>query len=144
MVELWDEFMTFHAEIDGIFSTTPEASRVFSEHLLTKIPDENSVAVLAECDARIVGYCIASIREKPPVFVHRRHGLISDLAVEGSFRRQGVGQALFSHVREWFQNRSIDRLELRTVSANATSNAFWNEMGFRTFAEEKFCDFSKT
>ena len=127
-------------------STSRGASAVFTAHVLDKLKDPDSLGLVAEMGAEgrsrkkraIVGYCLAQLRDKPPVFVHRRHGLISDLAVVDSHRRKRIGEGLFQDAREWMKEKGVERIEVRTVSANPASNAFWGKMGFATFAEEKF------
>jgi ribosomal protein S18 acetylase RimI-like enzyme len=138
VIALWNEFMQFHSDIDSIFCVNSEAPDFFREHLEKKLEDSLSLNILAEDEGSILGYCLARIADKPPVFIHRKHGYISDLAVRHDQRKQGIGELLFTEAKAWLLAQGADRIELRTVSANTVSNAFWRKMGFITFAEEKF------
>ncbi len=138
VLPLWEEMMAFHAAVDPAFAIVPDAASIFSGHLSGMLKNPDFQGLLAESDGNAVGYCLARVAEKPPVFVRRRHGLISDLAVRKICRNSGVGETLFLRAKEWLAEKQVERIELRLLSSNGVSSAFWNKMGFKTFAEERF------
>ena len=138
VLALWNELVQAHAEIDPIFHLVSTAESIFEGYLVNRLNDSMSFGILAANGSDIAGYCLASIREKPPIFAVREHGYITDLAVTPPHRRKGIGESLFLCARQWIASKGIHRIELRTISRNPSSNAFWKKMGFTTYAEDRY------
>ncbi len=138
ILNLWVEFMQFHADLDPHFSLSPDALKSSEAHLRNRINSEESAVFVTEQEKNILGYCIACVCNKPPVFIDRMYGHISDIAVSGAHRGKGIGEKLFSEAREWLKFRGIQRIEVRTITVNDVSNSFWKKLGFQNFAEEKY------
>jgi ribosomal protein S18 acetylase RimI-like enzyme len=129
--ELWKEFIDYHKSFDRFFSRTSEGHERFGEFVLERIKDENWLVLVAECDDRIVGHCLVTIQEHPPVFEKTRYGYIQDIAVTESYRRKSIGTTLFEKSVSWLHERGISRIELDVAATNPTSQKFWRKMNFR-------------
>ena len=57
-------------------------------------------------------------------------GTINHIAVEASYRSQGIGQLLLAHVLESFRNAGIRRVFLFVLRNQPTALRFWNAAGF--------------
>jgi ribosomal protein S18 acetylase RimI-like enzyme len=143
VLPLWRELMEFHSTFDFRFQVTSDAVSQGDSYFRAELITPTSLLAVADCDSRIVGYCLASCRQQPKVFEHRAYGFISEFHVLPSFRRQGIGSRLFAYARQWFGERSISRIELVTINANDGSNAFWQRMGCRSYAERRFLNLSE-
>jgi ribosomal protein S18 acetylase RimI-like enzyme len=60
-------------------------------------------------------------------------GYVSDLYVEPSRRREGIGRALLESVRLWFGERQIAELHLQVYVRNEKGLGFWKSQGFEAF-----------
>jgi len=100
---------------------------------LERIRDENWLVLVAVIDQQIVGYCLATIQEYPPVYIDTRYGYIQDIAVTEKYRRDGFGARLFGKALEWLTERGISRVQLDAAANNPISRGFWMKMGFRDF-----------
>ncbi|MFG0249998.1 MAG: GNAT family N-acetyltransferase [Phycisphaeraceae bacterium JB051] len=130
--------MAYHAEHDPYFAITDNSDQYFVQHLQTHISSRQAKVYVAVIDRQIVGYIMAKIEQRPPIFVHRRFGMISDLAVSADVRRQGIGRLLTEHVLTWFKSRKIDRAELILLAANPLSTRFWEAMDFKLYCARLF------
>ncbi|MFP4395042.1 MAG: N-acetyltransferase family protein [Anaerolineales bacterium] len=136
ILELWKELMDFHSARDSHFVRAEDGHEQYGEFISECIDDRQACVWVAEQKraGKLVAHCLAMIAEYPPVFVHRRYGMIYDLAVTASCRRRGIGQALVDKVIAWFAKRDIHRIEVQFTTTNEVSNAFWVEKtGFQPF-----------
>lgn len=135
MVELWKEMMDFHKERDQIFTRTATGHEGWTEFITDHMSKEDSCVLVAECDGRIVGHCLAFITEGPPVITTKRYGLFQELAITANHRRCGVGEELVKEMLKWFRDRDIERIEVKVSVHNELSMAFWRKMGFSPYVE---------
>jgi ribosomal protein S18 acetylase RimI-like enzyme len=133
IIELWKELMDFHKIRDQHFSRSSDGHKKFMEFISGHIASETSKVLVADYNDSIVGYCLASISNNPPVFVIKEYGSIFDLAVTESHRRTGIGEKLCQEIQKWFKERKIQRIELRVAVTNEVSTSFWRKMGYRPY-----------
>lgn len=89
---------------------------------------------IVELDGRPIGFGLIYLM--PPVpgqgtgaFVHwayLRHG----------YRGQGVGRHLLEHLYAWARAQNATRVELQYIEGNRGAEAFWNRLGFRSYARK--------
>jgi ribosomal protein S18 acetylase RimI-like enzyme len=143
IVTLWNELMAFHIKLDSSFEVCEDAEQKFREFLKGNIESSNKsvvfvAEVLHESEKKIVGYLMAFQGTNPPVFKIQHFGEISDICVTSSYRRNGIGKALYLHVKEWFFKRGYERLELQAAVRNTVSIPFWKSMGFTPILEKMY------
>ena len=125
--------MEFHRQRDERFSFYPAAIREFEQHVLSTFRSRDAVIVVAETRGVVVAYILGEMHSRQPLYPTGKDGFISDLAVESSHRRMGIGTALVQRMREWFSRKGATAIELFIAEANPTSVAFWESLGFRGF-----------
>jgi GNAT superfamily N-acetyltransferase len=140
MVELWKEMMDFHKELDQVFTRTATGHQDWIKFIAGHISKETSSVLVAECNGRIVGFCLAFISDNPPVLTTKRYGLFQDLAITADYRRCGIGESLFAETLKWFQGHGIKRMEVRVSVHNELSTAFWRKMGFKPYIETLYLE----
>jgi len=102
----------------------PTAGR---ERLLATIAGDDSIALLADADGRVVGICTAYLD-----LLSVRYGLrcwIEDLAVDPDFRSGGVGARLLGRAREWAVEHGASHLELDSGEARTDAHRFYDREG---------------
>ena len=116
MLMLWREMMDFHARWEPRFRPlpSPAGERAWERHLNTEDvwASEDWCVFVAETDGRLVGHIMGVMRDAIPVLEPERYGYVTDMVVDPSARRSGVGQALFD---------ALNRLGAR-VSSEAGNN----------------------
>ena len=96
-----------------------------------------STCFVAEEEGRIVGAVLAGH--------DGRRGYISHTAVDGAFRRRGIGGQLVAHTMAALEQEGITKVNLVVFSRNETGNAFWESMGFTvrtdlTYRDRRICE----
>lgn len=141
VIELWKELMDFHRDFDPLFTRSPEGASNFQKFILENMnSDDSRMFVAEEQDGKLVGYLKADVAKYPPVFEKAKYGLIADIAVTASRRRDGIGKILVDTAAKWFLKKGISRMEMRLVNANPVSTAFWAKMGFKPYISTLFRD----
>jgi ribosomal protein S18 acetylase RimI-like enzyme len=138
VVELWSELALLHADIDACFAIAPDAREGFRTFLQEHLSSEQSMVWVAESSGSTVGYCLATVAERPPVLADRKYGSIFDVAVTHTHRRLGIGRALVERTEQWFAERGIHRAELRVAVGNDLADRFWAALGYRPYIETRY------
>ena len=89
----------------------------------------DSVALIAEHDARAIGYITGHI-ENDPRRVLRRKGVIEDWFVEQGERGQGVGAELAETLISIFRESGCEVVESATWATNEGARAVHSRLGF--------------
>jgi GNAT superfamily N-acetyltransferase len=138
ILELWKELMDFHRPFDALFTRSEDGEASMATHLEQIIDAEDSLVLVAVEAAGVIGYTMAKVASYPPVFVKRRHGLISDMAVSRAHRRRGCGEMMLEVTLEWFRQKGLDRVELRVAAKNGVAYSFWRKQGFADYVHELY------
>jgi len=138
ILNLFRQFVKFHSERDSCFIKISNHGEFFAEWIKTNMLKDTSTVFVADDEGKIIGYCIAQVLEKPPVYKKPVYGYIDNICVDELYQRKGVGEGLFNAANEWFKSRGIERIELFAALTNERSTAFWRKMGLRPFMEQLY------
>ena len=123
--------MQFHSDMDPIFQISLQAARVFRKFAAKCVRNRGVLMLVAEEDGGIIAFCNTTIEMNPPVFPPGRYGMISDLVVDGRYRRRGIGAQLVEAVKLWLLKQGITSLRVRAASVNPVAMSFWRSRGFK-------------
>lgn len=130
IIPLWIEGMAVHAPIDPRFPLADDAAQKFARYLDEIMGDRDTLLFVADAGPHLAGYCLAGIRQHPPIFTKRTYGYINDLTVASAYRRKGIGSALFDATAAAIRARGVHDLEVSFVADNEMSSSFWRKLGF--------------
>lgn len=133
IVDLWVEFVDFHAEREPFFTRVPDADRLYSAHLSANINNPNWLVLVVELDDALVGFGNVILTSYPDFLGGQRYGYVDDVAVTASQRGKGIGQALYQHMETWLHEHGVHRAELSVIAGNALGHNFWKKQGFEPF-----------
>lgn len=136
IIELWKEFMDFHAELDPAFARSESGHIDFYEYAKKQLADKDRNILVAELNGSLVGYCTSEIKKLPAVFKDRNYGYIEDIAVNSNHRNRGIGKQLFDATFQWFLHKNISRMELNVLAGNVNTEKFWEGLGFKIFTKK--------
>src|SRR5262245_17515247 len=89
------------------------------------------IAFLAEVDGRVVG--MVCLRLLLTICDPTPYAELTELFVEASARRLGVGRALVAHVEAQARARGARELVLMTAWRNTDAHAFYHALGYRNY-----------
>jgi ribosomal protein S18 acetylase RimI-like enzyme len=134
---IFGEFVRYHQQCDIVFEKIASANEMWGDYVYrSHTQDENCRFLVAELDGHIIGYCLGRIAQKPPIYQAKMIGEIGNIAVKEGYKRQGIGGKLFTTIREWFIEHSVDHIEIEAATANPQSVGFWEKMGGRAFIKK--------
>jgi len=128
---LWVELMAYHRALDPRFVVAADGEQKYIRHVHEMMRSRDARVIVAEAIAtgEIVAYILGEIQVRPPMALPGVYGFVSDIYVQDDWRRHGVGQALFEHLKLWFVSRRASAIELYIADSNPAAGAFWRAMG---------------
>ncbi len=90
---------------------------------------ENSVVLVAEDDAEVVGMAYGEVRI-PSRFSDDRAFELSGVVVRGGYRGRGVGRELVKEAARFAASIGVEWIELKTFAPNQGAMEFWEDLGF--------------
>jgi GNAT superfamily N-acetyltransferase len=140
IVELWQEFMDFHKDLDPRFPLRPEAPASYEKYLREQMQSPEWLILVAVDGGAVIGLTTAQIAKYPPIFQRETYGIISEMAVRGNRRRKGIGERLLTRAFEWFRSREVGRVELSVAARNPVGYPFWRKHGFKDYTHRLYRD----
>ena len=92
------------------------------------LENENILAFLAQERSEVLGCCFVSLLEHPGA-VPCKTAYIDLLVVDQDHRRQGIGRAMFRHVRQCAHKHGAERVELMVWNYNSAAIRAYQSYG---------------
>jgi ribosomal protein S18 acetylase RimI-like enzyme len=140
IADLWKDLMDFHGERDPWLSRSESGHELYKEHIKGLLNEPDILILVAQVENEVVGYCSAEICERSAAFKLRSYALITAIAVNSRWRRQGIAAKLAQEIVCMLYNRGIERVEVSVSTRNEASTAFWQAMGFIPCTQKLYLD----
>jgi len=132
--QLWVESMELHEELDplifGFISDKIEDGKKF---IIAQFRKKSSILLVAEKEAKVVGYLLGEIRERLPFQRLQKTGYIWDIVVTDCERDKGIGSLLLEKAFEFFKHRGLATAMLNVSEKNTGALRFYEKHGFETY-----------
>jgi ribosomal protein S18 acetylase RimI-like enzyme len=140
IVEVWKELMDFHRDIDPHWTRSENGHTNWENFLREMMKSEDAQVLVAVDKGHVVGYSISEIGKYQPIIQRETRGVINDMAVISDYRRKGIGEEMLSRIRQWFDSRNIDRIELSVAARNQIGYSFWKKHGFQDYMHRLYLE----
>jgi ribosomal protein S18 acetylase RimI-like enzyme len=140
VIELWKDFMDFHADVDPFYTRNAKAHIGYKKHLMKSVGLRTKQLFLALDGKQVVGYIYVEIAKHAPVFVDKYYGYICDMYTQPAYRRQGLGKLMYNAAIEWCKKKGMTHIELGVATKNRVANSFWRKMGFTERMRRMYLD----
>ena len=140
IVEVWQEFMNFHKELDPRFLMRKDAPPNWEKHLRELMKSGDNQVLVAMDNDHVIGYSISQINRYAPLWERETYGSISDMALKANYRRKGIGEQMLDKIYEWFDARNIKIIELSVAARNQVGYSFWRKHGFQDYMHCLYLD----
>ena len=117
------ELARLNAAFNGLYEAPEALARRMGD------PRQVEVALLALLDDRTVGF--AGLRLIPSLFACTMYAELTELFVEPSARRHGVGRALVQHAERLAREAGAESMYLLAGLSNTAGQAFYHALGYR-------------
>lgn len=130
LVSLWMGLITYHDQYEAKMDLVESPQRSVYLNLEQRLQQENSVCWVCEVDSNLVGMLFCSYQLGHSGFVYHKKGYIAETFVEAAYRKQNIGDMLFSKAETWMMEKGADHIELQVGVENFLSHKFWKSKGF--------------
>ena len=107
----------------------PEAG--YGRFLVSQIDAADSVVLVAEQDAVVLGYVYAGLEPMSWKELRAACGFVHDIYVDPAARRRGVGEKLIRAAIEWLEAKGSPRVMLWSAAPNLEAQRLFERLGFR-------------
>ena len=144
IVDLWIGMMNYHKELNPYHTLRKEAPDNWERYLRNMMAKEDAKVLAALSDNDLpVAFIIGNIKGYPKLFRLDEYGFVSDIYIIPEHRSRGLGQQMVKELFQWFDERSIERIELRVEPSNDQGYGFWKKMGFKAHVHELALDIDR-
>lgn len=107
------------------------AEEGYAWFLGTQLTEADALVLVAELEARIVGYLYAAIEPRNWKELRDEAAFIHDILVAEGHRKAGIAQALMEEALSWARSRGVPRVMLWTATPNTHARGLFERLGFR-------------
>jgi len=120
-----------HAADPRRFLLTRQPEIGYGRFLVSQLGDPDCRVLVAENETGVVGYVYADIEPLSWRDLRGPCGIIEDVFVDESARRQGAGRALMEAAVAWIRSRGMSQVVLSTMYRNEEAQRLFERLGFR-------------
>jgi len=131
--KLMRALIDYHHRLDPEDHKTAEEFTELEDYFEEIAKHKDSAFFVAEENGEVTGYLAARVEDGPSYSIHKKIGVVADVAVDEKYRRQGVAEKLFGAALEWFQKKQLATIELSVYSKNLPAIALWKKLGFQEY-----------
>lgn len=126
-----------HSDLDPYFAPTDAVDKVYRKFLEGCLYSEDGLVLVAENNGELVGYAAGEIQARSPIFMIDKNGYINDVFVLKEFRKHGIAKKFLIELKEWFESKGIEYVELSVHAANEIGKKTWTKFGFEAYELKK-------
>ncbi|MBL7974630.1 MAG: GNAT family N-acetyltransferase [Candidatus Kapabacteria bacterium] len=119
------------------FLTCEESPTI--NHLANALQDDRTYLYVAKTDEQIVAYCLGY--KFPSIYSAHYLAYLYDIEVLQEFRKNGIGKALISELKEQLTKDNVNELWLGTSTDNISGQALFSKTGAEK-SNETFNDYT--
>ena len=133
MAQLGALLLRVHYEFDHDRFMHPGAGAEegYAWFLGTQLAEADALVLVAEREARIVGYLYAAIEPRNWKELRDEAAFVHDILVTEGHRKAGIARALMEEALSWARSRGVPRVMLWTATPNVHARELFERLGFR-------------
>lgn len=91
--------------------------------------EESETVIVAKVNNKLVGFCCGQLLKSICYSVF--YAEISELYVNDSVRKQGIGKGLINFIEDYYRQKDIHNFQLFTGKENEGAQKFYEKIGYR-------------
>jgi len=109
----------------------PHPEQRYERWLKRLATGERSVFLVAEDEAQLVGFLVATVESEIPIYRLQEFAFIHDLWVEPEYRQKGIAKEMVMQAVEHFHQMGVQQIRLDTAAINEAARRLFASCGFR-------------
>ncbi|MFH1426855.1 MAG: GNAT family N-acetyltransferase [Candidatus Kerfeldbacteria bacterium] len=118
-----------------LYKLARDARKRFFEYHRNCIHAPNKIMLVAESNGTLVGYAIASIRKRPPVYTVKFNGHLDAVYIEKKWRRKGIASAFMKELLPWYKKKGVNTITLMVDVDNMIGMKVWDAIGYEPYLQ---------
>jgi ribosomal protein S18 acetylase RimI-like enzyme len=118
-------------DADRFLAPTAQTARGYGRFLVSQIDRDGVLVLVAEDAEGVWGYVYGAMEGDDWMALRGPAGVVYDLVVDPSRRRQGLGRRLLEEALSFLETRGAPRLVLSTAEQNVEAQRLFAAAGFR-------------
>ncbi len=137
---MWLKIAEMHAAYDARrWSWCESPAEKWAKFFVDSLARDSAVILVAADQAdRPVGFLIGGMTAASPVMAIRTRAEVSDLYIEPSLRRSGLGTALLNEAFERFGRRGAEQVVLNVAVANTEAIRLYEKLGLTACIQQMY------
>ena len=125
--------VSLHHELDPdrFIGPTPNTESAYAEFLSQQLKRPDVIVLVAEGAGAVLGYTYAGLEGTDYMALRGPAGVVYDLVVDPTRRREGIGRSLLEATLSELAARGAPRIVLSTAERNEAAQRLFNSLGFR-------------
>ena len=133
LAEMGISILKYHQQLDDYFKPSKNAKKIYLSFFKKCIYSRKNLLLVATDQDHVIGYSLANLNSRPPVFEITKIGVISDMYIEPNYRKQGLSKEFLQKTYAWFKNKKIHHVHLVYHFKNELGEKAWTKHGFKQF-----------
>jgi GNAT superfamily N-acetyltransferase len=92
--------------------------------------EDAETVFVAELNQKLIGFCCGQLLKS--ICYNVFYVEITELYVNDTFQKQGVGRGLMNYAEEWYRGKDIHNFQLFTGNENINAQKFYEHIGYRS------------
>lgn len=118
-------------DADRFVAPTAETPQGYGRFLVSQIGREDVLVLVVEDAGGVWGYVYGAMEGPDWMALRGPAGVVYDLVVDPSRRREGLGRRLLSEALAFLEQRGAPRIVLSTAEQNGPAQSLFAAIGFR-------------
>jgi ribosomal protein S18 acetylase RimI-like enzyme len=114
----------------SIWKYTEDMKRLLRQQYTEHLVNENSLLLVAEVEANVVGFLLATVSSRTE-YLPSIVGTLSSIYIGRNYRRRGIGSRMIREACEFFSSKKAEHIYVRYVLGNEEGEGFWEHLGFK-------------
>lgn len=115
------------------YNLKDDFSKVWKEYAIKCLTNKDKLFIVAEEKDQIVGYAIATISQRAPVYNISKIGILDAITVDPNHQRKGIASKLLEQCLAWFKENNLEYVEAFIDSKNISSLKLNEKFGFKEY-----------
>lgn len=128
--DLWKQFATLREGLTKSKILNDDAADYFFGYATGLLARKDTLTLVAEEGAGIVGYLIAQKQRRPPIYHHTQVAYLSDSFVAESHRGQGILRQFMDEMKKWCKAEGITAVDVQIFEGNKEAQEVYRHLGF--------------
>jgi len=131
IVEKKAKFTNLHTAIDHeYYAPSSNADEDFKHYIQKKINDPDFKTLIANDNGMCIGYVMGWIEYRPVIYLKRKVGYLSNIYVDETYQKCGIGKKLYLRIENWFKEKKVDFIEIKADVRNNAAIKSFKQYGF--------------